>query len=122
MLKALQQNWLFILFITLLVSISFYFYAPCNSPLYNSDHAVHTLMSYDFTLPRDMFYWGQNRLGSLFPMVCYPFIKLFHIHPLYVVSVMNYIFLLITTLLVASFIKNKWIALALAMAVFFFRE
>lgn len=38
-------------------------------PSFNSDHAIHVLMMEDFQIPKDWYYWGQNRLGSFLPFV-----------------------------------------------------
>jgi hypothetical protein len=110
---------LFNLGLLTLVVLSFCFYAPCFYPLYNSDHAIHALMSYDLEFPRDLYYWGQNRLGSLLPMLTYPFVKLFRIQPLFMVSIMHYLLLLIPVLIISKFIKRKWILFVLFLAVFF---
>lgn len=102
-----------------IVIISFILFAPCNYTRYNSDHAIQTLMSSRFTLPRDVYYWGQNRLGSLLPMITWLLFKLTGLHPLYLISFVLYVFVLVPTILIARFISDRWLIVLLFIAVFF---
>ena len=102
----------------LLIVLSFVYYAPCNFCDYNSDHAIHVLMSYQFELPRDYYYWGQNRLGSFFPMISHVFCQILPFHPLIVCSIVQYLFLFIGFILIVKFIQNIYLRLAF-MAILF---
>jgi hypothetical protein len=102
-----------------IIVLSFLFYAPCNYPFFNSDHAVHVLMAKDFTFPRDYFYWGQNRLGSLLPMLAHWLHFVIPMHYLYVCSIVQYIFLTTGFVILAKFIKSPLLKLALASVIFF---
>jgi hypothetical protein len=103
-----------------IVTGSFLYYAPCYFSGFDSDHAIHVLMAIDFSLPHDIYYWGQNRLGSLLPMVTSVFIKLFdNVHPLYLISMVQWIFLLIPTILISRYIKQQWLRVAFFVFIFF---
>jgi hypothetical protein len=49
-----------------------FFLAPFFKGL-NADHAIHALMAENFKFDQDLYYWRQNRLGSLIPMLALPF-------------------------------------------------
>lgn len=102
----------------LIICTSFLFYAPCNYAHYNSDHAIHVLMTKDFQLPRDFYYWGQNRLGSLIPMISFLLGKLINIHPLFLCSIVQYLFLSTGFLILSSQINNYALKIALCALIF----
>jgi hypothetical protein len=102
----------------LIIAFSVFYYLPCFFPFLNSDHAIHALMTYDFQLPRDYYYMGQNRLGSLLPMVSFLLNKVIHAHPLYVCSVVHYLFLLLPYLIIEKWISDIWLKLSLLILIF----
>lgn len=63
--------------------VSFFLFAPIYSNGYSSDNAIHVLMAYDFEFPTDLYYWGQDRLGSLIPMLAAIPVKLFGWSPIW---------------------------------------
>ncbi len=107
--------WIGVLFV---VCFSFLYYAPCNYALYNSDHAIHVLMAADFQLPRDLYYWGQDRLGSLLPMCAHWLGYILPIHPLYLCSIVQYLFLGTGFLILSSFLQNRPLKIALCALIF----
>jgi len=101
-----------------IIGVSFWFYAPCFYGYFNSDHAIHVLMSTGFELPRDIYYWGQNRLGSLLPFITYIIGKIIPIHPLYLISIVQYSFLALSYKIISDFLKNNISKLTLAILIF----
>ena len=101
-----------------IICFSFFFYAPSNSANYYSDTAVHVLMAKSFQLPRDFYYWGQDRLGSLLPMVAFFFGKIIPIHYLYICSLVQYLFLFTGFLFLSSQIKSNALKIALCAIIF----
>jgi hypothetical protein len=75
-------------------------------------------MAYNFKLPRDLYYWGQNRLGSLMPLISYPIIRLTSIQPIFVLSFVQYIFLLIPAILISKYLKSKALIITLFVSIF----
>lgn len=59
----------YIVIIGLISIISFRFYSALYYPALNSDNAVTVLMIHYFKLPDDLYFWGQDRLGSLIPLL-----------------------------------------------------
>lgn len=102
-----------------IIITSFIYFSPTNYFDFNSDHAIQSLMSTSFNFKRDFFYWGQNRLGSFLPMITYPIYKLTHAHPLYIISIVHYLLLLISCLLLSKFTSNYFIKLSIYTIVFF---
>jgi hypothetical protein len=98
---------------------SFLVYSPMFHPYFNSDHAVHVLISYRFDYPEGLFFWGQNRLGSLLPIITHGFVKYLGIHPLFAISVINHLFLLIAFLILSIPIRNHGYKLILCVFLFF---
>lgn len=109
----------YFLTVLIIITISFIYYAPCNHILYNSDHAIHVLMSKNIEFPRDFYYWGQNRLGSFFPMISFAFGKLFSFHLLYVNSFVLYLFLITIFVFLSKQLNSYFFKIALCTLIFF---
>jgi hypothetical protein len=52
-----------------IVLLSFFSYSFLYSPVLNSDAAVKVLMAQFLHLPQDLYYWGEDRWGSLIPVI-----------------------------------------------------
>src|ERR1035437_7141392 len=91
--KKMDKSFFYFGLLFFIMGFSFFFYAPCNSANYYSDNAIHVLMAKNFQLPRDFYYWGQDRLGSLLPMIAFLIGKIIHMHYLYICSFVQYLFL-----------------------------
>lgn len=74
-----------------IVACSAWLFAPAlaNGLFFTSDQAIHVLMAHELHLPEGLFYWGQSRLGSLFPILAYPLVQLFPSHAIWVVSLLQ---------------------------------
>lgn len=81
--------------ITLLIVaiLSFVLFSPLFSIHFNSDQAVHVLMAQKFNLETDLYYWGQNRLGSFLPLISYCINTLLNMKSIIVTSIVQYILL-----------------------------
>lgn len=102
-----------------IILCSFRFYASCFYPWLNSDDAVSILMLHKLSLPDDLYYWGQDRYGSLIPVCGQFFYKAFQLSPVISESVTHYIFLILGFLGFASFFKNSFTKLTFAIVWFF---
>ncbi|MCU0551952.1 MAG: hypothetical protein MUC48_21660 [Leptolyngbya sp. Prado105] len=92
--------------IVLIFLLSFRAFAGFLAPDFDSDQAVHVMMAYDLQLPEDLYYWGQNRLGSLLPIVSHGLLKISSLTPLEAVSYAQYGFLIIGYLCFASLFRK----------------
>lgn len=92
--------------IFLILIISFRSFAPFLDPNLNSDNAIHILMAYDLKLPDDFYYWGQDRLGSLVPILGHLLLQVSSLRPVESVSYVNYLLLIIGFLSFASLFQS----------------
>lgn len=111
------SRWLFWVALALTVSLSFVLYSPIYYTGLNSDYALHALMAEDFRLPDDLYIWGENRIGSLMPMLAVPLVKL-GLTGLWAMSVVQYLFLLAAYFMWQSLFRSIWIKLALMFMLF----
>lgn len=65
-----------VVFLLIAVSIAFSldYVQVIGSPLYDSDQGIWVMMTADPHLPDGLYYWGQNRLGSLTPLLAHLFV------------------------------------------------
>jgi hypothetical protein len=75
-------------------------------------------MAKTFQLPRDFYYWGQNRLGSLLPMVASLFGRVFPVHTLYICSFVQYAFLFTGFYLISTQLKSPLLKIAICAVIF----
>lgn len=54
--------------------LSFRLYSYVYYPLLNSDDALNVLMADSYSLPHDIYCWGQDRGGTLIPLLAQPFL------------------------------------------------
>lgn len=108
----------FVLILTLFLT-SFFLYSSLFYPLLNSDNAITVLMIPDFNLPNDLYFWGQDRLGSIIPLIGQLFYKIFNLSALTSESITHYLILLLGFLSFASFLKSKWYKIIFAIIWFF---
>jgi hypothetical protein len=97
---------LYIFLLPIVFILSFRSFAAVLYPDLNSDHAIHVLMAYDLKLPDDLYYWGQDRLGSLIPIIGHIILKLFPLSPIEVISLVQYLIIAVGFLSFAALFKS----------------
>ena len=105
--------------IGILFLLSFYFYSSLFYPALNSDNAISILMIHYFKLPHDIYFWGQDRMGSLIPLLGQIFFKYFNFSALVSEAITHYLILLLGFLAFASFLKSNFYKLIFALIWFF---
>lgn len=110
---------LFVTAICMIIIVSYSFYASSNYPLLNSDDGMAILMAHYFELPRDVYCWGQDRLGSLIPLMSQGFMKGFGASAMTAVSLSNYLVLILGYIGFSSLIKSRYGKLVFALIWFF---
>lgn len=105
--------------IVLIILLSYSFYSSSNYALLNSDDGMAILMAHYFDLPGDFYCWGQDRLGSLIPLMSQVFIKLFGTSAITAVSFSNYLILILGYIGFSSLLKTRFSKIALALILFF---
>ncbi len=114
-----MKNFLFYFGISAIIILSFCFYSSDFYPLLGSDDAVTVLMIRNFQLPHDLYFWGQDRYGSLIPMLGQLFYHGFGLSPLTSESVTHYLLLIAGYFAFAGLLKTKFSRLILAVVWFF---
>ncbi len=99
--------------------ISFLFFSLRFYPLLTSDDTLNILMAFYYKLPSDFYCWGQDRGGTLIPLISQIFIKILHISPISAVSISNYLVLFLGFIGFSALFKKKSSKLIFAIAWFF---
>lgn len=110
---------LYYIVIALIFLLSFRCYSSMFYPILNSDNAVSILMIHYFKLPNDLYFWGQDRMGSLIPLLGQVFLKLFNFSALTSEAITHYLILLLGFLAFASFLKSHFYKIIFAIIWFF---
>src|SRR3954469_23202364 len=110
---------LYLLVVGLICLLSFRCYSSLFYPILNSDNAVTILMIYYFKLPHDLYFWGQDRMGSLIPLIGQIFFKIFNLSALRSEAIVHYLILLAGFLAFASFLKSNFLKIIFAIIWFF---
>ena len=94
---------IFYLAIALIFLLSFRFYSSLFYPILNSDNAVTILMIHYFKLQHDLYFWEQDRMGSLIPLIGQIPFKIFHFSALTSEAITHYLILLLGFFAFSSF-------------------
>lgn len=101
-----------------IVIISFFFFSNRFSAAVSSDDALSVLMLADFQLPEALYCWGQDRGGSIVPLIGQFFYKTVHLSPIWAEGIARYLILILGFICYSSFLKNKNAMLILAILYF----
>lgn len=89
--KMSRGNTGFWALLILILFVSFRLYSSRYYPLLNSDDALNVLMTRDYSLPHDLYCWGQDRGGTLIPLIGQFFYGVLGIPLIWSVSLSNYL-------------------------------
>jgi hypothetical protein len=103
----------------LLVLFSFLNFSERFYPLLNSDQAVTVLMTPGFSLPGDLYFWGQDRAGSLIPLLANILCITYRFPPILAVSIVHYAILILGFLALSTLFRSRTAKLLMA-AIWFF--
>lgn len=88
--------------------ISFHAYAGFLAVDFDADQAIHVLMTADLQLPADLYYWGQQRGGSILPVLGNVLLQHSRLSPIEAVSYAQYFVLGIGYLAFAAIFKTNF--------------
>lgn len=114
-----KSQWWVPLCLGLIMLLSFFTFSENFFPLMNSDMAVNILMTPSFQLPGDIYFWGQNRSGSLIPLLTHPLYAATGMSPALAVSIVHYLLLTAGILALFRFIKTAFGRVLVTMIWFF---
>jgi len=106
-------------FILLIILFSFLNFSYRFYPLLNADMAINILMTPCYHLPHDLYAWGQDRGGSLIPLLSHILYKLVPISPVAAVSVVHYLILITGYFAATTLLRSKISRIFLALLWFF---
>lgn len=115
--KSFLKTYSFYLAIGIIVSISFFLFSIAFYPFVNSDDALNVLMAHEYQLPHDLYCWGQDRGGTLIPLISQVF-KAIGFGSIYAVSLSNYLILFLGFWGWSTLFKDNRIILLLALCWF----
>ena len=107
-----------ILWVVLVATASYFMNGPQFSSWYGSDQAIHVLMANDFSWPRDLYYWRQDRLGSAVPLLGHVLHKV-GFSTIVAVGMAKFLFLLTGWVLGSRYLQNNVSKVVLAIVWFF---
>lgn len=114
-----MRSFLHYTLISIMIVLSFFCYSSNFYTLLTSDDAIQVLMIHNFQLPHDLYFWGQDRYGSLIPLLGQIFYKGLGFSPLTSESITHYLLLIAGYFAFATFFKSKFSRIILAIAWFF---
>ena len=109
---------LFNLIVSLIIGISFFTFSPLFYPLLSSDDALNILIAHYYNLPDDIYCWGQDRGGTLIPMISQLFIGILNWPVLLSVSISYYLILITGYFCFSSFFESNYSKIIFALVWF----
>jgi hypothetical protein len=106
-------------FILLIILFSFLNFSYRFYPLLNADMAINILMTPCYHLPHDLYAWGQDRGGSLIPLLSHFLYTVIPISPVSAVSVIHYMILIIGFFASATLFNSRITRILLTFIWFF---
>ncbi len=103
----LEHGGAFWVLVCLLLVASFRLYSSRYIPTLNSDDALNVLMTRDYALPHDLYCWGQDRGGTLIPLMGQLFYRVLHVPPIWSVSLGNYLLVVFGGIGIARLFKHR---------------
>ncbi len=116
---SLKTKGSYLLLISIIFLLSFRFFSSMFYPILNSDNAVTILMIYYFKLPQDLYFWDQDRMGSIIPLIGQIPFKLFKFSAVTSEAVTHYSILLLGFLSFSTFLKSDYLKIIFALIWFF---
>jgi hypothetical protein len=97
----------YLVFIILIILLSFRIFSTIFYPLVNSDEGVIVLMLHYFKLPHDLYFWAQNRYGAIVPLLGQVPFRLFGLSSLVSEAITHYLILIGGFFAFSAFISSK---------------
>lgn len=113
--RPLRNSIVYYLLLAIIIATSYSFYSSAHYPLLNSDDGVGILMTHYLDFPHDIYFWGQDRLGSLVPLISQFWTKGLGFSPIVAYSLTNYVLLTLGFLGFATFFKEHWTKIIFAL-------
>lgn len=96
------------LFIVVIAVLSFLYFGLPFYPYLDSDIGVHVYMTESFSLRSNLYFWHQDRLGSIVPMTGHLFYKVLGLAPVWACALAEYLYLFAGCYAFWYFIAARW--------------
>ncbi|NVO19055.1 MAG: hypothetical protein HXX13_05110 [Bacteroidetes bacterium] len=117
--KNLSGSKLSFLIACLVITISFFFFSNRFYPLLNSDDGISILMIHYFDWKSGLYFWGQDRLGSLVPFLGRLIYILFHPNAILAESISHYLIMAAGYFAISTFLRSPVSRIILCIIWFF---
>jgi hypothetical protein len=104
----MSNNTIAYFFISVIILLSFFLFSSVYYPALNSDDALSILILHDYHLPHDIYFWGQDRYGTIVPLLGQLFFKGFGMSSLWAESLAHYLILVLGFFAFSSFLKSNF--------------
>ncbi len=105
--------------VAFIILSSFFLYSLAFNPLITSDDALNVLMAFDYQIPPDFYCWGQDRGGTIIPLISQFFIHVLNLSPILSVSLSNYLLLTLGFIGFSKLFKQPFTLIIFAVLWFF---
>ncbi len=105
--------------VAFIILSSFFLYSLAFNPLVTSDDALNVLMAFDYQIPPDFYCWGQDRGGTIIPLISQFFIHVLNLSPILSVSLSNYLLLTLGFIGFSKLFKQPFTLMIFAVLWFF---
>lgn len=116
---SLKVTYLELLWLLLVATISFFVSGLPFYPFLDSDISVHVYMAQSFSFKHDLYYWGQDRLGSFLPLVSNLIYRISGWSPFWIVAIVKWLILCVGCISFWPFIKSRFMIWAWVVLWFF---
>jgi len=112
------KNLNLLLFVGAVITLSFLLFSSVFYPLLNSDDGITLLMIHNFRLPEDIYFWDQDRGGSIIPLLAQIFHKGFGLSLLWSEAIVHYSILILGYFSFSTLLKSNYSKIIFAVAWF----
>ncbi|AEA44477.1 hypothetical protein [Fluviicola taffensis] len=113
-----QKKIIYYVGLSIIIILSYSLYSSTNYPFLNSDDGLNILMAHYYKLPEDHYCWGQDRGGTIIPLISQFFIKVFGYSAIRSVSLTNYLILILGYIGFSSILQKRSTKLLFACILF----
>jgi hypothetical protein len=113
--QSQKSGLIYIAAIAITLFLSFRFYSAWYFCVLNTDNAVNILMIHYYSLPGDFYFWGQDRMGTLIPLIGQIPFRVFDVPAILCDSLVRYAILLAGYAAIAILFQSWFYRLLLAV-------
>jgi hypothetical protein len=113
----ISRFWYYLVLV-LIIIVSYFNFSALYYPFLDINTAITILMTPGFSIPGDLYLWGQNFFGSLVPFLAQLLALSYRFPPDMAVSVVHYVILIGGFLALSTFFRSRFLKLLMALTWF----